>query len=241
MEIFNAPSTQKGCSLPQVVDLSKKIGLNYQMAFREKGGQFVVPSVVHWKAGHYAAMVRQEGDRYLLKDPTFGNTVWATRQALEEETSGYFLIPPGPLPKGWRAVEPKRAKRSGAKAKRPVTPQAPSRPATRGQEEAHPCNPPCPARRRWWRRRWWWRWRPGSPGPSPGFSLPFPKIENTYTSGGMAVSSVHLMRVNLICATSRSGIRLRSAPGSLLGELQSSRRLSADGFQLLQLRPEMDV
>jgi RHS repeat-associated protein len=102
--IFQSASTQKGFSLPQVAELSKKVGLNYQMAFRE-GGDFVVPSVVHWKVGHYAALVRQVGDRYLLKDPTFRNDVWATRQALEAETSGYFLIPPGPLPAGWRAVD----------------------------------------------------------------------------------------------------------------------------------------
>ena len=126
MEIFNSASTQKGFSLPQVAELSKKVGLNYQMAFRvgalasrqriadeaasrrgDQRGDFIVPSVVHWKVGHYAAMVRQEGDRYLLEDPTFGNTVWATRQALEAETSGYFLIPPGDLPRGWRSVDAK--------------------------------------------------------------------------------------------------------------------------------------
>jgi len=82
-EIFNSASTQKGFSLAQVAELSAKIGLGYQMAFREPNAAFVVPSVVHWKVGHFAAMVRQEGDRYLLEDPTFGNTVWATRQALE--------------------------------------------------------------------------------------------------------------------------------------------------------------
>ena len=49
-------------------------------------------------------MLRQEGDRYLLEDPTFGNTVWATREALEAEASGYFLIPPGELARGWRSV-----------------------------------------------------------------------------------------------------------------------------------------
>jgi RHS repeat-associated protein len=138
MEIFNSASTQEGFSLPQVAELSQKIGLNYQMAFRSglrpspdaaspvhidgaNVGQrpsasdvaaaedgrtpFIIPSVVHWKVGHYAALVRQEGDRYLLEDPTFGNTVWATRQALEAETSGYFLLPPGKLPQGWRAVD----------------------------------------------------------------------------------------------------------------------------------------
>ncbi len=135
MVIFHSASTQKGFSLPQVAELSKKVGLNYQMAFRgvsgsagipagkleggglagkdagaprfKERGDFVVPSVVHWKVGHYAALVRQEGDRYLLQDPTFGNDVWATRAALEAETSGYFLVPPGTLPTGWRTVEAK--------------------------------------------------------------------------------------------------------------------------------------
>jgi len=118
LAIFNSASTQQGFSLAQVAELSKKVGLHYQMAFRKFGesvtsslvhsstySPFVVPSVVHWKVGHYAALVRQVGDQYLLEDPTFGNTVWATRQALEAETSGYFLIPPGDLPRGWRAVD----------------------------------------------------------------------------------------------------------------------------------------
>lgn len=107
LAILNSASTQQGFSLPQVAALAKQVGLNYQMAFREKGGAFVVPSVVHWKVGHYAGLVRQEGDRYLLQDPTFGNDVWATQHALEAETSGYFLLPPGPLPAGWRPVETK--------------------------------------------------------------------------------------------------------------------------------------
>ena len=152
MEIFNSASTQKGFS--QVAELSKKVGLNYQMAFRlgsagdspaplgdppsgtgrtaakfmtnstsqrpaiPSGGSpdgtggspvlpFIVPSVVHWKVGHYAAIVRQDGDRFLVEDLTFGNSVWATREALEAETSGYFLIPPGDLPRGWRSVDAK--------------------------------------------------------------------------------------------------------------------------------------
>ncbi|HAV63671.1 MAG TPA: type IV secretion protein Rhs, partial [Verrucomicrobiales bacterium] len=113
--IRDFPSTQKGVSLPQVTELSKKVGLNYQMAFRDSSKskigdqksemEFIVPSVVHWKVDHYAALVRREGDRFLLEDPTFGNSVWVTRQALEAEASGYFLIPPGKLPRDWRAVD----------------------------------------------------------------------------------------------------------------------------------------
>ena len=63
--------------------------------------------MIHWKLDHYAAIIRQEGDKYLVQDPTFLNDVWATREALEAESSGYFLIPSGQLPKGWRTVEAK--------------------------------------------------------------------------------------------------------------------------------------
>jgi RHS repeat-associated protein len=111
MEIYNSASTQRGMSLPQVAEISKKIGLNYQMAFREKGGAFIVPSVVHWNVGHYAAMTRREGHRFLLQDPTFRNDAWATTNALESEASGYFLVPSGSLPNGWRAVEPKEGEK----------------------------------------------------------------------------------------------------------------------------------
>jgi hypothetical protein len=98
-------STRKGFSLVQIEELSRKLGLYFQMAFREKDAAFVVPSVVHLKLDHYAAIVRQAGERYLLQDPTFGNDAWVTRDALESGTSGYFLIPPGELARGWRAVE----------------------------------------------------------------------------------------------------------------------------------------
>ena len=102
--IINSASPPEGFSLSEVADLSKEVGLNYQMAFRQTGAVLRVPAVVHWKVGHYAALVREEGGRYLLQDPTFRDDVWATRAALEAEASGYFLVPPGPLPAGWRPV-----------------------------------------------------------------------------------------------------------------------------------------
>jgi RHS repeat-associated protein len=104
-------STQEGFSLQQVTELSQKLGLNFRMAFRGENAAFVVPSVVHLKVDHYAALIRQEGDRYLLQDPTFGKDVWVTSAALEAETSGYFLIPPGDLARGWRAVEAQEGER----------------------------------------------------------------------------------------------------------------------------------
>ena len=64
----------------------------------------IIPAVVHWKAGHYAALVRELNGRYLIQDPTFGDEIWVDRAALDEEASGYFLVPDQPLPDGWEAV-----------------------------------------------------------------------------------------------------------------------------------------
>src|SRR5581483_10776040 len=73
------------------------------------GAPVVVPSVVHWKVGHYAAILRQEGKRFFVVDPTFGISRWMSEEALEAESSGYFLIPAGPLKNNWRTVSPTTA------------------------------------------------------------------------------------------------------------------------------------
>jgi YD repeat-containing protein len=102
--IHEAKSTTNGCSLTEVAELSHRVGLNYQLAFRSNGAAILMPAVVNWKAGHYAALIREEAGLYLLQDPTFGNDSWLSHRAFEAEASGYFLIPSGPLPPGWRGV-----------------------------------------------------------------------------------------------------------------------------------------
>ena len=99
-----AYSTDHGLSMNAVREVSVKVGMNYQMAFRQQGAAIVYPAVVHWKLGHYAAIVDEAGSRYVVEDSTFGPNVHISAATLDEEASGYFLIPPGPLPQGWRAV-----------------------------------------------------------------------------------------------------------------------------------------
>lgn len=48
-------STRKGTSLQQVSQLAEKLGMGYQMAYRQPGAILLPNSVVHWKVGHYAA------------------------------------------------------------------------------------------------------------------------------------------------------------------------------------------
>ena len=99
LEELESPET--GFSLYEVSLMSKEIGLHLQPAKRVSGLEVVIPSVVHWKVGHFGALVRKQNGRYLLKDATFGNETWLTQRALDHEASGYFLIPSGSLPKGW--------------------------------------------------------------------------------------------------------------------------------------------
>lgn len=55
--------------------------------------EIVVPSVVHWKENHYAAIVDEREGEYLVKDPTFYLDRWIPKGIVHEESSGYFLIP----------------------------------------------------------------------------------------------------------------------------------------------------
>ncbi len=136
-DVINATaSTPKGFNLHQVAKLSGKLGLDYQMAFRAQHASIIVPSVAHFRLDHFAAVIRQEGDLYLLEDPTFGGNVMATGAALDEETSGYFLIPQGDLPRGWRAVDAHEGEQvwgKGVTTSNDPKPHGPCDPHTSGQ------------------------------------------------------------------------------------------------------------
>jgi RHS repeat-associated protein len=100
-----AKSTRRGTSLDQLRALATSVGLKMQMAKRlGPEAAIVLPAVVHWRAGHFAALVAEASGSYRTEDPTFGDGLWITRRALEEESTGYFLVPDGPLPVGWRPV-----------------------------------------------------------------------------------------------------------------------------------------
>ncbi len=102
--IVESRSTSKGTSLVQMRELAGELGLRMQVAKRDKAAPVLVPALVHWKAGHFAALVAENGGRYLIQDPTFGDELWVTREALDTEGSGYFLVAEGGLPEGWQRV-----------------------------------------------------------------------------------------------------------------------------------------
>src|SRR6266852_2688468 len=106
--IVNARATPKGTSLAQLNRLADDVEMKYQMARRPSGGRVVLPAVVHFSQGHYAALVKEENGRYLIQDPTLppatSGEQWLSPEVLDSEGSGYYLVPQGPLPDGWSPV-----------------------------------------------------------------------------------------------------------------------------------------
>lgn len=105
--IESAQSTTEGTSLAQVKGWADEVGINYVPAKRSTGSRIIVPSVMHWRLGHFAAIVKEEKGKYLLQDPTFDTdaAVWLSKNAIEQESDGYFLVPRAKsMPDGWTEV-----------------------------------------------------------------------------------------------------------------------------------------
>jgi RHS repeat-associated protein len=103
--LLEADSPDNGFSLQELVGLGAQANFPVRAVKRIKpNAAIIVPAVVHWKIGHYAAITERSGDRFMVEDPTFGENrrTLMSASALEEEASGYFLIPAtAALPDGW--------------------------------------------------------------------------------------------------------------------------------------------
>jgi len=112
--ILETHTSPEGMSLMQLGELAGELKMKYRLARREPGARIPVPAIVHWKVGHYGALVAENEGRYLLKDSTLsaraGGEGWVGRGALDSEASGYFLIRQGPLPPGWNPVSAREAR-----------------------------------------------------------------------------------------------------------------------------------
>ena len=103
--LLEADSPDNGFSLQELVGLGAQANFPVRAVKRVRpNAAIIVPAVVHWKIGHYAAITERSGDRFMVEDPTFGENrrTLMSASALEEEASGYFLIPAtAALPDGW--------------------------------------------------------------------------------------------------------------------------------------------
>lgn len=83
-----------GTSLAEVAKLADQAKFQYRLVFRKPGQPVPMPSIVHWKLGHFGAIVGEANGHYHVEDPEFpGSGLWVTPSALDSEASGYFLVP----------------------------------------------------------------------------------------------------------------------------------------------------
>lgn len=103
-QIWEQPSPPAGFSMADLVTFASSNHLNMVAVDRPAGRDLVVPSVVHWKQNHYAAIIGNKGDFYEVIDPTFRMNRWLKADAINSECSGQFIVPAGKLPDGWRTL-----------------------------------------------------------------------------------------------------------------------------------------
>ena len=97
--IKKASSTSKGTSLFQLKTWAEQSGMKMQVAKRTAGAQIAVPAVMHRKLAHYGAITAFRQNRNRVQDPTFSKSsnLWMTPEAIDSESSGYFLVRAGNL------------------------------------------------------------------------------------------------------------------------------------------------
>ncbi len=111
--VMDARSGPHGFSLTQLAALADKAKFKYRLIHREPGQPIPVPSIINWNIHHYAAIVGMSNGYYLVDDPTFGNATSqaVTERAINQESSGYFLVPAevadAQKDAGWRTISAK--------------------------------------------------------------------------------------------------------------------------------------
>lgn len=134
-------ATPKGTSLATVAKLATELKLNYRIVFRRPGQPIPDQAIVHWKVGHFAAIIGHANGRIHVADPVFpGEELWITPAAMDAEASGYMLVPIDNDIKSWRAASDQEAGMVWGKG--PTSGTQPGRPG--GPPANPPPAKPCP-------------------------------------------------------------------------------------------------
>ena len=98
---------ESGASLWDIAEHSHEGGGNLRCVQKtDPLAAYAVPSVIHWKFGHYSALTaRAEDGKLLLADAQLKFSSWVEATVIAQGGTGYALIPSdGALPVGYRQV-----------------------------------------------------------------------------------------------------------------------------------------
>jgi RHS repeat-associated protein len=98
-----------GTSLVDLQELARRSDLPARALARAPGRDIPVPSVVHFRTDHFTAVIARERNGYVLHDPILGGRLWVSAQALEDEMTGYVLVPADVAATGRQVAGPEAA------------------------------------------------------------------------------------------------------------------------------------
>jgi RHS repeat-associated protein len=87
------PNARLGQSLAEVERLAQVDGVDLVARTRPVGAAIPPRSIVHWRFGHWSAVMAARGGQYLIRDPALGGERWVPQATLLGETSSYVLVP----------------------------------------------------------------------------------------------------------------------------------------------------
>jgi hypothetical protein len=145
-KLAEIPSPSTGFSLAYLLEIAREHGIQVEAVARLSGEELVVPSVIHWKQNHYAAITERRGEMYLVEDPTFGRPQWLRAEVINEEASGYFLVPASLRPLNTRVLSLEECASIYGKGMNYNDPPAAPPPCPEEGQDACDCppNPPPP-------------------------------------------------------------------------------------------------
>lgn len=108
-DAFQAHSPPEGFSLRDLEQIAQRYQWPLVAVERTQGVELLVPSVVHWRQGHYGAIVARRGFTYLVQDPVLGGERWLHMSVINEEASGRFMAPESSLTENWRRLDSEEA------------------------------------------------------------------------------------------------------------------------------------
>ena len=107
--VRDAESTSRGTSLYALKCLAQDAAMPLRAVKRVTGNEVPVPSVIHWKLGHFAAVVAKAANGYVVVDPTGRREpTLLSLDVLNTEGTGYFLG--NPETDGFREVSDREAR-----------------------------------------------------------------------------------------------------------------------------------
>jgi YD repeat-containing protein len=102
--LLDVPSPTNGFNMSTLLSLAAASRVDLVAGQWGQDMAIVVPSIVHWKSDHYAAILNGTNGVYRVVDPTFGKERWLGEAVIREEASGQFLVLRGSLPESWRLL-----------------------------------------------------------------------------------------------------------------------------------------